>query len=86
MVTMMDEKMIEEKMDFFTGTDVQLHIVKKDKEWFNCIILSKKNGVYIVNERKFGVQHLFLKEIYNISEKKEEKNDVDSITTETAGY
>ena len=78
---MMNEQMIKEKMDFFTGKDILLHVVKKDKEWLNCIILSKKNGVYIVNERKFGMMHLFLTEIYNISEKKEEKNVDDTIAT-----
>jgi len=83
---MMDEKMIKEKMDFFTGSNIQLHIVKKDKEWYNCFVLDKKNGVYIIDEMKFGIKHLFLSEIYNISEKKEGKNDVDTGPTQTARY
>ena len=79
---MMDEKLIKEKMTFYTGSDIVIHIVKTDKEWLNCVVLKNKNGVYMINERKFGIMHLFLNEIYNISEKKEDKN-VDTGETAT---
>ena len=83
MVEMMDEQLIKEKMDFYIGTDVVVHIIKKDREWLNGKVLSRTNGVYIIDERKFGIIHVFLKEIFKISEKKRGENDVDSTTTKT---
>ena len=70
----MNKSMIKEKMNFFLGKNILLHIVKTDKEWLNCFILKKKaNDIYLVNESKFGLLHLFLDEIYNVNEKKQEQ-------------
>ena len=86
----MDEKTIKEKLDYFTGKDIELHIKKKDDkkrkgEWYNCFIISKESdGIYIIKERKFGKRTLFVSEIYELQEckdkeeeNKEEKEDDD---------
>jgi hypothetical protein len=66
---MMDEKTIKEKLDYFTGKATELHIIKKNKEWYNCFIISKESdGIYIVNERKFGRRTLFASEVYDLDE------------------
>ena len=71
----MDEKTMKEKLDYFTGKDAELHIVKKDEEWYNCFIVSKESeGIYIIMERKFGRRTLFVSEIYDLEECKRRKD------------
>lgn len=68
---MPNEQTIKDKIDFYKGKSIELHINKKDKEWFNCYIVEEEySGVYIIKERKLGLIHLFLSEIYSIEEVK----------------
>jgi len=65
----MEEKKIKEQLDYFSGKNSEVHIVKTDKEWYNCFILSKESdGIYIILERKFGKRTLFVSEVYRIEE------------------
>ena len=65
----MDESMIKKRLDYFKEKKVEVHIVKKDKEWLNCFVISEEEpGVYIVKERKFGTMHVFLEEVQRVNE------------------
>lgn len=75
----MDEQTIKEKLDFYKGKPIEVHIVKKKKveykvEWLNGFILSEvEEGVYLVRERKLGETYVFISEIYSIEEVKKEE-------------
>jgi hypothetical protein len=72
---MMDEKTINEKLKFYIGKGFEVHIVKKNKEWLNCFVISEEtDGVYVVKERKFGLIHVFAGEIYTVEECRRETN------------
>ena len=69
----MDDKTIKEKLKFYAGKNIELHIVKKPRtetfepEWLNCFIISEETPeVYVIKERKFGIMHLFVSEISTI--------------------
>jgi hypothetical protein len=69
-----EQSTIKEKLDFYKGKNIELHIVKKDREWLNCFIVSAETPtVYIIKERKFGLMHIFIGEIFSVEELREEK-------------
>jgi len=71
---MTNDKTIKEKLDFYTGKDIELHINKTDKTWLNCFIVNEESsGVYVIKERKLGLIHLFLSEVYDVEEMREEE-------------
>lgn len=64
-----DMKMIKEKLDFYITKKIMVHIELKNKKFLNARILEKESeSVYLINERMFGIMHLFTAEIYSISE------------------
>ena len=66
---MTNEQTIKEKLDFYTGKDIELHINKKDKTWLNCFIVKEESdGVFVIKERKIGLMHLFISEVYDVEE------------------
>ena len=68
-----NEKRIREKLDFFFKEKVSVHIEKKDREFFNGLLVEKKSDdVYILKERKFGLVHVFISDVYDVSEFREE--------------
>lgn len=77
----MEEQTIKEKLDFYLGKPIELHIVKKKKLewekaiWLNCLILSsEKEGVYLVKERKYGEMYIFASEIFSVEEIREKED------------
>lgn len=71
----MDERTIKEKLKFYTSKNIEVHIVKKNKEWLNCYIVSEEtDSVYVVKERKFGLMHVFTGEVYTVEECRRETN------------
>jgi hypothetical protein len=71
---MINEQTIKEKLDFYKCKNIELHIVKKNKEWLNCFIIAEESsGVYVIKERKFGLMHLFFGEVYSIEEMRAEQ-------------
>lgn len=76
----MDEEMIKKMLDYYTGKNIELHIIKKDKEWYNCFIISKEgDGIYIVMERKFGKRTLFANNVFDLDECKIDKTGAQRI-------
>jgi len=63
-----NETMIKEKLDFFLEEKVQVHIMLKNKNFMNGVIISKrKDGVYIFKDRYLGEQFLFASDVYSVS-------------------
>lgn len=61
-----------EKLDFYKTKNIMVHIELKDKSFLNASIVEKESEkVWIINERKFGLMHLFISDIFKISEFKE---------------
>lgn len=68
-----NEKRINEKVDFFFEQKINVHVELKDKTFLNGLILKKlRDNIYWLQERKLGQVFLFLKDIYEISEFREE--------------
>jgi len=64
-----ESNLFREKLDFYIENKVMVHIELKGKRFLNARILEKKSdSIYIINERIFGFMHLFVNEIYSISE------------------
>ncbi len=69
-----NEQRIKEKLDFFLNEKVRVHIEKKDRQFWNGILIEKKNkGVFILEEDKLGLVHLFVSDIYDVDEYHEVK-------------
>jgi len=67
-----NEKMIKEKLKFFLEEKVNVHVKKNDRQFWNGLIIEKKSdNVFIMKENKLGLVHLFISDIYSISEFKE---------------
>lgn len=68
-----DKELLRQKLEFYIQEKIMVHIELINKKFLNAKILEKKSeGIYIINERKLGLVHLFLAEIYRISEFVEE--------------
>ena len=62
-------KITKEKLDFYIGKRILLHIVKNNGEWLNALVVSKESeNVYIIKENKFGLMHLFVVDVSSIEE------------------
>lgn len=69
-----NDRRIIEKLDFFYNERVEIHIVKKDREFWNGILLTPKKedrSVWIFKERKIGEVLLFVSDIFEVSEFRE---------------
>ena len=61
--------MIQEKINFYLKEKVLVHIRLKNKRFLNCKILEKKSEkIYIIKERKMGLMHLFIEDVFGIDE------------------
>ena len=70
---MNDTNTIKEKLDFYKGKNILLHIVKKNGEWLNAIIVSKESdNIFIIKENKFGLMHIFIGEVHSVEEFKKQ--------------
>jgi len=55
------------KLLFYSGKEILLHITLKNGEFRNCFIKTEETpGVWIIEERKLGADHLFEEEIVRI--------------------
>jgi len=64
-----ETKMIKEKLDFYMNKKIMVHIELKDKKFLNARIVERaSDNVYVINERYFGLMHVFVGEIYRLSE------------------
>jgi len=63
----MNEKNLNEKLDFFMQEKVKIHIDLKDGTFLNGFVLknSKKN-IWVINEDKLGEIFVFVKDIFKL--------------------
>ena len=63
-----------EKLQFYLDNKIMVHIELKDKSFLNARILEKESDkVWVVSDRKFGIMHLFISDIFKISDFTEDK-------------
>ena len=68
-----NEIRIKDKLDFFMIEKIKVHVELKDRTFLNGYILKKlKENVYWISENKLGEMFLFVKDIYDIDEFKDE--------------
>ena len=53
--------------DFF-NRKVPIHLLKRDRQWYNGTILELTNDFFIIDERKLGRRVVFFLELYSIEE------------------
>lgn len=64
-----DKEMIMKKLDFYLEKKVMVHIGLVNKKFYNARIVEKESDdVYIVNERFLGLMHLWVDEVFSVSE------------------
>ena len=73
-----DNEMIwHEKLDFYKNKKIMVHIKLKDNSFLNASIIERESEkIWVINERKFGIMHLFVSDISKISEFMENKNNL----------
>ena len=71
-----NEKRINEKLQFFMDEKVEVHVNLIDKTFLNGYIQKKlREGTYWFVDRKLKGIYLFLKDIYEVEEAREEKEN-----------
>ena len=67
-----NEQRIKEKLDFFLSEKVKIHVERKDRQFWNGILVECKNeNVFMMKENKLGIVHLFVKDIFEVDEYRE---------------
>jgi len=67
-----NEIRIKEKLDFFLTEKVTVHVERKDRQFWNGDLIERKgDDVFLLQERKLGLVHLFLKDIFEVDEFRE---------------
>jgi len=74
-----DEKeRIKEKLNFFLKEKIKVHVEKKSREFFNGVLISKKNeDIFIIDDLVLGPQHIFVSDVFDVGEFREKKGEVD---------
>lgn len=68
-----NEQRLKDKIDFFMDEKVEVHVKLKDKTFLNGYVEKKlRESVYWFIDRKMPGIYLFLKDIYEIGEVKNE--------------
>ena len=64
-----NERMMKEKIEFFMSEKVNVHVKRNDKQFWNGLIIEKKSdNIFVMKERKLGIVHLFVSDIYSVGE------------------
>ena len=64
-----NENDLRMKLDFYLKEKIMVHVELNNKKFLNARIIEKKSeNIYIINERVFGIMHLFISDIYSLSE------------------
>jgi len=64
-----NELRIKGKMNFFFEEKVRVHVERVDRQFWNGTIVGKKSdSVFLFNDDKLGVMHLFIYDIYDVEE------------------
>jgi len=68
-----DKERVIEKLNFFLNAKTKVHIKKHNKTFLNGYIFERfKEDIYLMKEDELGIIHLFVSEIYDVGEFKEE--------------
>jgi len=68
-----DNERIIEKLNFFLIQKTKVHIKKHNKIFLNGYVFERlKKNIYLMKEDELGIIHLFVSEIYDVGEFKEE--------------
>jgi len=63
------------KIEFFMREKIKVHVDKTDKNWLNGFFISKiDDNIYILKDDVLGEQHIFLNEVYKVSNYTAPKN------------
>jgi len=66
-----NEQRIKEKLDFFLEEKIPIHIKRQDRQFWNGTLIEKKtDDVFIIKESKLGLCHLFVKDIFEVEERR----------------
>jgi len=68
---MIDENAIriKGKLNFFLDEKVKVHIKRKDRQFWNGNLIKKKNeNVFLIQEDKLGLMHLFVSDVFEVEE------------------
>jgi hypothetical protein len=71
-----NDMMMKEKLDFYMNKKIMVHLELKDKQFLNARIIEvdkDNSNVYIINERVFGLMHIFVGEVWRVTEFQEGK-------------
>jgi len=52
----------------FYKRNIPVHLLKRDRQWYNGTILELTNDFFIIDERKLGRRVVFFLELYSIEE------------------
>lgn len=64
-----NEKRIREKLQFFYQEHIEIHVERKDRQFWNGILVKPKTvDVWILQEKKLGEVLLFISDIYDVDE------------------
>lgn len=66
-----NERRIKEKLQFFYDEKIEVHIERKDRDFWNGILVKPKDdskNVWVFQEKKLGEVHLFVVDIYDVDE------------------
>ena len=64
-----NDQTIVEKLNFFLEEKINIHIKFNNKRFMNGILTEKKSdNVFILNERKLGLVHMFVSDIFEVNE------------------
>jgi len=56
------------KAKTFFNKQIPVHLLKKDREWYNGLITEISNDFFIIDEMKLGKRVVFFLEIWEIEE------------------
>jgi len=69
-----NEKRIKGKLNFFLDEKVRVHVKRNDRKFWNGKLVEKKSeDVFIFNDDILGLCHLFVADIFEVEETREEK-------------
>ena len=57
------------KLNFFYDERMKVHVERKDRQFWNGYVIGKKtDDIFLFQEDKFGLMHLFVSDIWEVEE------------------
>jgi len=68
-----NEKRNKAKLDFFYDEKMKVHVDRKDRQFWNGYIVGKKTDeIFLFQDDKLGLVHLFISDIWEVEEYRRE--------------